>query len=586
MIWNLNKLYTSFESKSFLEDIKQLENEINSLVTWCEENFNTTENSLEKAEAFINKQLIINTLVDKLYNFATLTLSVESRNHKALSFVEHIENLLSTLTQPNVQFQKWLLSINNINELILKSPLLKDHSFYINEALSNSKYLLSDKEEIILAKMKNTGSKSWEKLQDLITSNLMVQIELDSKKESLPLPVIRNLAYDKDSNIRQVAYKAELASYKKIDDAAAAALNGIKGEVITEAQIRGYKSPLDLTIIDSRMTNKTLSALIQAIEEYLPKFQDYLKKKANILGYKTSLPFYDLFAPVGQVHLEFTYDKAKDYIVTHFSDFSEELSTFAKQAFENNWIDAKPREGKRGGAFCSNIHSIGESRIMSNFTGSFDDVITLAHELGHAYHDHCLKNETILNSSYPMPIAETASIFAENIIMQAALKEADKETKFALLENNLMGATQTIVDIYSRYLFETEVFEKRKKGSIPVESLNKLMIDAQLKAYGNALDPNILHPYMWICKPHYYDANYNFYNFPYAFGHLFSLGLYALYLQDKEAFIPKFNTLLNLTGKANLVEVAQSIDINIEDISFWKQSLDLISNDIEIFIKL
>lgn len=586
MKWNLDVLYPSFESDQFLSDVRSFKNKINDLVLWCNENLHTTNHPKEKIECYIKKQIEIYTLFDRLFNYASLTLSVDSRNQKALSAVESMEEQLTSLTKPTVDFQKWLARISNIKEIISTSTLLKEHSFYIYEMLSNAKYLLSDKEEVILAKMKNTGSKAWEKLQDLITSTLLVPITLENKEQSLPLPVIRNLAYDKDPLVRKTAYEAELNSYKKIDDSSAAALNGIKGEVITETTMRGYESPLALTIKDSRMTFQCFDAMITAIKEYLPVFQSYLKKKSTMLGHKNGLPFYDLFAPIGKVDLHFTYDKAKDYIIDHFSDFSLELSNFAKMAFENNWIDAKPREGKRGGAFCAGIHSIGESRIMSNFTGSFDDVITLAHELGHAYHDHCLKEESILNSNYPMPIAETASIFSETIILQASIKEADAKTKAVLLESNLMGATQTIVDIYSRYLFETEVFKRRTTSSIPVSVLNELMIEAQIKAYGDGLNHEMLHPYMWICKPHYYSADYNFYNFPYAFGHLFSLGLYSQYLSENRDFVSKFNTLLQLTGKTNLVDVARSVNIDIEDVSFWKSSLDLVAEDIHSFAKL
>ncbi|TGU86830.1 oligoendopeptidase F, partial [Mesorhizobium sp. M00.F.Ca.ET.186.01.1.1] len=193
-------------------------------------------------------------------------------------------------------------------------------------------------------------------------------------------------------------------------------------------------------------------------------------------------------------------------------------------------------EGKRGGAFCYNLHMVGESRIMANYTGSYNDVSTLAHELGHGYHGECLVQEAFYNSDYPMPIAETASILCETIIAKAALAQATPEEAFSILENDISGASQVIVDIYSRYLFESAVFARRSEGSLSVGELKELMLQAQKDAYGAGLDSSVLHPYMWVCKPHYYSADFNFYNFPYAFGLLFAKGLYAEYVKRGEAF--------------------------------------------------
>lgn len=315
-------------------------------------------------------------------------------------------------------------------------------------------------------------------------------------------------------------------------------------------------------------------------------FRRYYRKKAEILGHKNGLPFYDLFAPIGACEQSFTYGEARDYIVKNFRTFSERLAQFADNAFEKRWIDAEQREGKRGGAFCSNLFVIGESRIMSNFSGSFSSVTTLAHELGHGYHGHCLKDESILNSSYSMPIAETASIFCETIVMNAALNEAEPEQAFGILEASVSDAGQVIVDIYSRFLFESALFETRKDHALSVEEMKEMMIQAQKQAYGDGLDHNYLHPYMWINKSHYYQAERNFYNFPYAFGLLFAKGVYSEYLKRGKEFVPEYDKLLNATGRNNIADVAKMVGIDVHSIDFWRSSLDLISQDIERFIEL
>jgi len=231
--------------------------------------------------------------------------------------------------------------------------------------------------------MKNNGSTAWSNLQGKLTSNLLVEIELDGEKKKLPLPVVRNMYDNEDQEKRIKAYNAELNAYDKIEQSSASALNSIKGESLTVTELKGYDSILEKTLIQSRLEKETLDTMMETIKEYLPYFEKFYQKKAEILGHENGLPFYDIFAPIKGFSKEYSYDDAREFIVDKFANFSDELADFADNAFENRWIDAEPREGKRGGAFCSNIHSIGESRILANFNGSFGNVKTLSHELGH-----------------------------------------------------------------------------------------------------------------------------------------------------------------------------------------------------------
>jgi len=584
--WNLDNLYTSFESDRFKEDIQLFINYITEFNSWVENNTKDYSNSLNKLEEYIELTSKIVEISIKLAAFSQLTLSVDTKNSKAMSSLENVEDKLSELAEPTAKAEKWISNIDKIDSVINQSDLLKEHSFYLKEIVEKSKYLLSDKEEAIIAKMKNTGSGAWTKLKDLITSTLLVDIEIDGEEKRIPLSLIRNMAYDKDEKVRERAYLSELKAYEKIDATAAATLNGIKGEVITISKLRGYKSPLEESLIKSRMDESILNSMIDAMKEFFSHFRRFYKKKGELLGHKEGLPFYDLFAPVGEVNMKFTYQEAKDFIVKKFRSFSDKLADYAQKAFDEEWIDIEPREGKVGGAFCENIHPIGESRIMCNFSGSFSDVVTLAHELGHGYHGECLKKERILNSDYPMPIAETASTFCETIIKKAALKDASKEEAFSILESEISDAGQVIVDIYSRFLFESELFKRRELGSLNVDELKEIMLNAQKEAYGDGLDWNYLHPYMWVCKPHYYYASTNFYNFPYAFGLLFSKGLYNKYLGVGKDFIRDYDNLLSITGKNNLLDIGKVMDIDISSVDFWRSSLELIVEDIEEFIKM
>lgn len=584
--WNLDRLYTGFESKEFKEDMLKLENEINKFSDFANEIITSDDHISLRLEKYITYTNQFKDLSYRLFMYTNLIISVDTKNSIALKNMEVLEGMLAKTADTNARISQWIGNIENLNEVVKSSSLLTEHKFFFEEILEKSKYLLSDKEELMIAKMRNTGSAAWVKLRELEISSLLVDIEIDGDKKQLPLTVIRNMAFDSDVKVRKLAYEAEIKAYKKIENSVAAALNGVKGEVLTVCETRGFEEAIDETLLASRMSKKSLDAMLLAMRESLPAFEKYYKRKAEMLGHKNGLPFYDLFAPISSVDKDYNYEEAKEFILENFATFSDKLSGFAKKAFDNEWVDVYPREGKVGGAFCENLHMIGESRIMLNFGGKLSDVITLAHELGHGYHGECLGEQSAINADYPMPIAETASTFCETVVKKAAVKGASKEEAFAILDAELSDCAQIIVDILSRFLFESEVFKQRKNGSLSAAELNEIMINAQKEAYGNGLDNEVLHPYMWVCKPHYYSAIENFYNFPYAFGLLFAKGLYAQYVNSPSEFVKVYDDLLAVTGKNKLSDVTNIMNIDIESEDFWRNSLKIIEEDIEKFIKI
>lgn len=585
MRWDLTPLYTSFESESFHRDMEELDRLIGDMARWTE--FRDPGLSpVEVMEGYLVRSNILRDHLSRLLSFASLTLSVETKNETAQAVMDRIMKKAVELRVPEVRFQRWLKEAGDLDGIISESELLKEHAFILEEMKAKAARILEDREEYLAAKLSNTGGRAWSTLQNLLTANLMVDVEGPDGTLRVPLTVARNMAHSRDRKERKAAFLGEMQAYGKIEDASAAALNAIKGEILTLSEIRGYTSPLEMTLEDSRMDRESLEAMLRAVEEALPRFRAYFRAKAKALGYEGGLQFYDLFAPVGESDKDISFDEAKELIVEKFSSFSSALSDFARRAFEENWIDAEPREGKRGGAFCSNLHPIGQSRIMANFSNSLKNVITLAHELGHAYHGHCLKDEKALNAGYPMPLAETASIFSETVVKNALLKGLGSEEKKTILESAVTGYGQIIVDIYSRYLFETELFKRREEASLSVRELKEIMAEAQKKAYGEGLDPDSLHPYMWVNKPHYYMPGRHFYNFPYTFGLLFAKGLYAEYQRQGEAFVPRYDELLRATGRMSVRDVAALVGIETRDEAFWRSSLALIGEEIDTLLAL
>ncbi len=417
----------------------------------------------------------------------------------------------------------------------------------------------------------------------MVTSQLSVELEIDGETKKLPAPALINLRSHPVEEVRRKGYEKEMQAWKSVEEPLAAALNGIKGTVITLNKRRGRQDAIESAIDMARIDRETLDAMLSAMHDSFPMFRRYFRAKAKRFG-QEKLPWWNLFAPVGKSETKYTFREAREFILENFLNFSPDLADFAARAFDNHWIDAEQREGKMGGAFCMDIPGTGESRILSNFDGSLDQVSTLAHELGHGFHNDCMEkaNRTQLQQRTPMTMAETASIMCETIVSNASLKQAkNTDEELSILEGMLNGDSQVIVDIYSRYLFEKEVFERRAKSELSAEEFCDIMERAQKATYGDGLDESYLHKYMWTWKPHYYSAHLSFYNFPYAFGLMFGTGLYTIYQDRGESFIPEYIDLLSSTGLGSAAELAQRFGIDIRQKSFWEGSLKVVEQRVK-----
>ncbi len=579
--WSLEVLYKGFGDEKYKEDKAGLTNLTKEL-----EEFSAVLASRKDEEAVLLQAVEyleqFQLLGMKLSYYVALRQSVNTSDSETVNEMNAIEKLLSLSSKPMAAIRKYIAGIQDINAYFNKYPKLKEYEYLFSEIKKEAKHLLGDDVEEVIAKLNLSAGSAWGNLQSFLTSTL----EVEYKDNIITLPEVRTKAYSEDPQVRKDAYAAELKAYEKIKDAISFSLNNIKTQVNTICELRGYASPLDMTLQQAKMKRETLDAMLEAIREYLPVFHKYLKHKAKIMGHEKGLPWYDMFAPIGESNSKFTTEEAKEYLVKHFRGFADDLADMVEEAFDNEWIDFYPRKGKVGGAFCENLPFVKQSRILTNFTGTLNDVITLAHELGHAYHGLNIEDHLPLNLDYSMPVAETASTFNEALIMEAAIGDASGREKIALIESQLQDVTQIICDIYSRYLFESAVFEKCKSGFLFADELKEMMLDAQKTAYGDGLDHDYLHPYMWVLKSHYYSEQLSFYNFPYAFGGLFARGLYDKYKKEGADFVPKYRALLKATTVMSVEDAAKQAEINLEDPQFWRNSLQTIAELIEDFVKL
>ena len=578
-VWNLDPIYATFDDPAFAADMDELKAQVEGFTAFTQALAETAPiDGLRLGIAYEEK---LTSLVNKLVEYASLRQSADTRDAEAGSRFGQILALYSAVAAPDAAFRDWASKLPGLMELVKGDEELRDYEFLFANMADSARYLLPGRGEEIMAKLSLSGGNAWSDLQQYLTSTVPVTY----RGETTNLSAIRNLAYDPDPAVRKEAYEAELGCYDRIKDSVAYALNSIKLETISDCQLRGYESPLHRTVKHNNMKMETLEAMLSAMDEYLPKFWQYLKAKGKALGHENGLPWYDLFAPMGKSSTKFTAESARDYLVNLFAGFDQELSDMVARAFDNAWIDFYPRDGKAGGAFCAGIECLGESRILTNFDGMFGDVVTLAHELGHAFHNQCIADHRPLNHDYSMPVAETASTFNECVVMASAIQNAkDDAERLALIESQLQDATQIICDIYSRYRFETMVFANREQEFMHADKLCQMMTEAQKQSYGDGLDHDVMHPYMWVCKSHYYGPT--FYNFPYAFGGLFARGLYAQYEAEGASFVPKYKKLLHTTPVATAEDTAKVAGIDLTDKNFWRSALQTIADQIDLFCEL
>lgn len=594
--WDLSNIYTGLDDTKLEQDLASVQDDVASLTTFFENQLFP----LQEAPAAPEKlNHLLSQLVDRLNSLHVRAstigsylygiTSTDSFDKAAEQLQSKFEIGLLPLQNINTRIVAWLGKIDDQLPAALELPgSAREHAFILREYAEQSQYQMSEAEEELANELSLSGGSAWGNLQGTLTSQKEVQFELDGKVQTLPLPALINLRSHPSADVRERAYKLEMATFEEMKEALAACLNGVKGEVNTLDRKRGREDCLHSSLDMARIDSATLDAMIEAIRDALPMFRDYFRAKAKLLGTE-KLPWWSLFAPVGSVDKTYTFEEAREIILKNYGSFSQEMADFAQNAFENNWIDALQRPGKRGGAYCMGIDATKESRIMSNFDGSFDQVMTLAHELGHAWHNYCAfqANKTPLQTQTPMTLAETASIMCETIVLNALLKQIeDPATELAVLETSISSDAQTIVDIYSRFLFEKEVFERRRNATLSADEISGIMLQAQRDSYGDGIDPEVMNKFAWTWKPHYYSTGISFYNYPYAFGNLFAKGLYAIYREKGAAFVQDYKALLASTGEGSAADLAARFGIDIRTKAFWAASLAQIAPQIERYKQL
>jgi oligoendopeptidase F len=584
--WDLTPIFPSLESAEFATAFAHVKAEIAAMTEHFDALFirRRTESAVTSdiVEQFDSLTTRLNALLQGLYTLSsyischTTTDATNDEARKAQSLLAAERAKLDPLL---TRYVAWV-GTTDIASLESESEVARTHAYALVKAEQQARYQMEEGEEKLAAELRPSGITAWARLHGNLSAMLTADVALPNGRKTLPIAQVRSLANDPNREVRRAAFEAELAAWETVETPIAAALNGVKGFQQVVRRNRGYEDDLEPTFLMNGIDRPILAAMQAACVESFPDFRRYLAAKARALGIDR-LAWYDINAPVGAASKPWSWDEAESFVVENFRQFSARMAYFAARAFREQWVDAEPRLGKEGGAYCTGPLP-GVSRVMMNYDGSFNSVSTLAHELGHAYHNLNLESRAPLQRETPMTLAETASIFCETLSFEAAIGRASRDEKLALLNTSLERDLGVVVDIHSRFLFESAVFDLRASRDLTVSEFKERMLEAQRATYGPDLDP--LHLYMWAVKGHYYGPL--FYNYPYTFGLLFGIGLYAQFEANPDGFRGRYDELLSNTGMADAKTLASRFGIDITDVAFWRSSLDVVRQRIDEFEQL
>ncbi|SQI55864.1 oligoendopeptidase [Lederbergia lenta] len=497
-----------------------------------------------------------------------------------------VTTLSSRLSTLLTNFDEKLSLINEETwRELLKQDSMKKINFILSERRKNAAEKLPKEQEALINALSIDGYHGWGEMYDNIVSQIKIPFKENGKKIDLSVGQAANKFSSPDPKIRKHVFKEWEQAWDKQSDLLAGTLNHLAGFRLSVYKQRGWDHVLKEALTYNRMKQKTLDVMWEVISDNKQPFAEFLKKKAELLGVE-KLSWADLDAPVGEANTTYDYQEGAAFILKHFDKFGDKLTAFTNKAFKDRWIEAEDRAGKRPGGFCTSFPLSNQSRIFMTYSGTASNVSTLAHELGHAFHSYALKDTHPLNRGYAMNVAETASTFAEMIVADAAVNNAEnEEVKLALLEDKIQRSIALLMNIHARYLFETRFYEERKKGMVNKNRLNELMEDAQKEAYADSLEE--YHPLFWGSKLHFFITGVPFYNFPYTFGYLFSLGIYAQAVKEGKGYEKKYMAMLEDTGSMTVEDLAQKhLGVDLTKRDFWEAGVKLCIKDVEDFMDL
>jgi pepF/M3 family oligoendopeptidase len=582
LTWDLDSIFNGgSHSEEYHTYVKTLEEKIHT--------FSATLDKLMEENKMVELLSIIQELMNQVRESSAFVscLQAQDVNDKKAGELRGKITSISALFQSSLtKFDQYLVSIKD--ELwsdLLNKPDLQSLKFILEERRERASEKLDTEQESLILNLGVDGYHGWSQMYDTIIGRITIPVEEKGQVQNLSVGQAANKFSSPDRQVRKTVFENWEKAWEENGDLLSQTLNHLAGYRLRVYKKRGWEETLKEPLFINRMKQETLDTMWNVIEQNKPVFTEYMNKKASLLGLE-KLSWYDLDAPLASSTNTVSYQEGAEFILEHFSRFGPKMAEFAQKAFEERWIEAEDRSGKMPGGFCTSFPVKEQSRIFMTYSGTASNISTLAHELGHAFHQYVMNDLEPLNQRYAMNVAETASTFAEMIVADAAVKSAKtEEEKLALLEDKVQRSVALFMNIHARFIFENSFYEERKNGLVSQKRLNELMEKAQKEAYHDSLDA--YHPTFWASKLHFHITGVPFYNFPYTFGYLFSLGIYAKALEEGSAFEEKYIALLRDTGRMTVEDLAQKhLGVDLTQPDFWEKAIALSVQDVHDFLEM
>lgn len=581
-VWDLDSFFPGGSSSRELEaHLRQVAADIEGLKAIIPQG-----EDKEEWQQFMEKNQDVAARLRQAGAFIGCLNAQNTKDDKAKLLAGHMRQIYAALNSVLTSVDEKILTMDDkVWAELLDTPEFQPIAFGLEEMRQKAKLKMPAVQEKLATDLAVDGYHGWSELYNIITGSMEVDWEKDGKTDKLSVGQFSNLFSDPDSQVRVQAGEIWERAWEQEEELCAAALNHLAGFRLNLYKHRGWDSVHHEPLEVNRMSAETLDVMWNTIEDNKDIFVQYLARKKQLLGLD-KLTWYDVAAPLGKVSKAYSYDEAAIFVVQQLEQVSPRIADFVASAMSKRWVEAENRGYKRAGAFCTSFPVSKETRVFMTFTGTQSNVSTLAHELGHAFHQHVMTDLPILAQRYAMNVAETASTFNEMVVADAALgKATTQEEKLALLADKVDNSVSFFMNIHCRFIFETNFYEERRRGPVGVARLNELMLDAQKQAYRDRLD--VWHPRFWCSKLHFYNTGVPFYNFPYTFGYLFSSGIYALSKEGGKDFEQRYVNLLRDTGSMKVEDLAaRHLDVDLTKRDFWQQAVSMAVADAQEFLRL
>jgi len=587
MTWDLTSYFPEFHGPEMLRFKEAIGTDVAALQSAAASLPQLTVESASAWEDILLRNEDLSRRMSHFGSYIGCLASSDARNEAYMKEEAELTRTRAELAKVRIELLRGLKHSSDAEFAALcGKPTLAGAENYLNRLREEARRAMSTEKEILATELGVDGIQSWGRLYDTASAKLEFDMLYpDGRRERVPMSQRRSLMDHPDRRVRQAAFEGGNAAWQTVEDTAAAALNAIAGTRLTLNRHRGVDHFLDIALFQAAIGRKTLDAMFEALFANLEIPRKILRLKAQVMGHER-VAWFDLGAPLDLPYQEkLSWVKACAMIGASFNQAYPALGDyFAEQVVAKNWVDWEPRRGKRPGGFCTSSMLSKESRIFMTYNEALGDVLTLAHESGHAYHGYLMGNVRPYARGYPMTLAETASTFGENVLINGILDDAkvSEEQKALILDIELGHGAVYLLDIPVRYEFEKAFYEERAKGAVSVSRLKELMSQTQRRVLGDVLEPGGADPYFWASKLHFYITGITFYNFPYTFGYLLSRGLYAMFKKEGNGFLPKYEEFLRRAGGDTAENVVkQTVGRDIEKTEFWNEAIRSLEEPLE-----